>query len=233
MLDVKEEQKFKQLKKLGHELHIPTFEAFIEFEVFDKHGKLIQRHKQRSHSWVRNAYNVLFSTLACKNGSDAAPFAGGRLNWKSTAGAIANPATPLYPANQSVDGVGTKGFRATAGSASWGIQVGSGVNVEDFEDYVLQTPIAEGAGAGQLNYAAVEAFVITYVVLTLTNTIVRYLNNNSGGAIDVNEVGIIFGQFIGTINHALFSRDHLGVTVTVPDTGQLKVTYTIELTYPA
>ncbi|MBA7585898.1 hypothetical protein ES708_27890 [subsurface metagenome] len=31
----------------------------------------------------------------------------------------------------------------------------------------------------------------------------------------------------------LQSRDHLASTVTVPDTGQLKVTYTIQLTYPA
>ena len=61
MLD---ERKYRQLKKLGQELRIPIPEAFWELEVRDKDGKVIQRHKQRSHSWVRNAYNFLFSELA-------------------------------------------------------------------------------------------------------------------------------------------------------------------------
>ena len=58
-----EEHKYKELKRLGTELHIPIFEAFLKLEVFDKDGKLVQEHSQRGHSWTRNAYNMMFSSL--------------------------------------------------------------------------------------------------------------------------------------------------------------------------
>ncbi|GAI36690.1 unnamed protein product, partial [marine sediment metagenome] len=38
MLDLKEERKYKRLRKLGQELHIPIPEAFWTLEVFDKDG---------------------------------------------------------------------------------------------------------------------------------------------------------------------------------------------------
>ncbi|GAJ13452.1 unnamed protein product, partial [marine sediment metagenome] len=66
MLDLKEERQYERLKKLGRELHIPIPEHFLTMEVFDKDGKLIQRHHQRSHSWVRNAYHLLFCQFARK-----------------------------------------------------------------------------------------------------------------------------------------------------------------------
>ena len=69
-LDPKEEQKYEELRKLGQELKIPISEAFLTLEVFDKDGKLIQKHRQRSHSWTRNAYNALFSNLASVNLDD-------------------------------------------------------------------------------------------------------------------------------------------------------------------
>jgi len=65
---------------------------------------------------------------------------------------------------------------------------------------------------------------------------VRYFNNNSGGDIDVNEVGLVMNQPQGgstVYGKRLQARDKLASTVTVPNTGQLKVTYTIQLTYPA
>ncbi|GAH53720.1 unnamed protein product, partial [marine sediment metagenome] len=63
-LDLKEERKYRQLRKLAQELHIPMPAAFIALEVFDRNGKPLQRHCQKGHSWTRNAYNVLFGTLA-------------------------------------------------------------------------------------------------------------------------------------------------------------------------
>ena len=66
------ERKYQQLQKLGQELKIPTFEAFLEFEVRDGNGKTIHHHRQRSHSWVRNAYNHLFCQVAAKDASEVA-----------------------------------------------------------------------------------------------------------------------------------------------------------------
>lgn len=256
MVDLKEEQQYERLRKLGQELHIPIPEAFWTLEAFDKEGHPICpkcsfpaikgirlcpncgaeiRHHQRSHSWVRNAYNHMFTELAAKDADDGT-FGAGKLSIKDTAGAIKSGDCPvcISPAT-SVDGTAS-GYRAAAGDNTRGIVVGSGTNAENFEDYALQTQVAEGAGAGQLNHAQSEAHSITYTPATkvLENELVRYFNNNSGGDIGVNEVALYaHGRVAGAAPDWLQARDKLPSTVTVPDTGQLKVTYTVQLTFPA
>jgi hypothetical protein len=234
-----EKLKYTQLRKLGQELHIPIPEAFWELEVFDQEGKLIHRHKQRSHSWVRNAYNLLFCQLAGKNASDST-FGPGLLSAKETDGNVRSGAAPFSITrgmDYSADGTDA-GYRAPAGSDNRGIMVGSGTAAESFEDFALQTKIANGTGAGQLSYVQSEAHSVTYDAANkiLKNTLIRYFNNNSGGNVSVNEVGLAFCSFRivpSAVAYYLSSRDKLATTVTVPNTGQLKVTYTIQLTYPA
>lgn len=235
MLDLKEEQRYRRLRRLAQELHIPIPEAFWTLEVFDKDGKLIQKHRQRSHSWVRNAYNVMFSNLAAKNASDAT-FGAGKLSAKFTDGTVVGDGYHFGWGERDLDSPGY-GYLAAAAVTDHGIVVGSGTNAEDFEDYALQTQIAEGTGAGQLNHVQSESHNVSYADTTLKDELVRYFNNNSGGNVDVNEVGVIghFSRISGAYPdfEALVCRDKLASTVTVPDTGQLKVTYTIQLTYPA
>ena len=232
MLDPKEEKQYRELKRLAQRLHVPIPEAFLTLEVFDKNGKLIQRHRQRSHSWTRNAYNCMFCDLAGKDASDTGLFEGGKLSIKDTSAAIkAGAWVPFIPyaTGTSADGLGV-GYRATAGEDTYGILVGSGTNAESFENYVLQTPIANAT----LAHVQSEAHSISYVVLTLKNTLVRYFNNNSGAGVDVNEVALVArGYAAAAGNKFLVTRDKLASTVTVPNTGQLKVTYAIQLTYPS
>jgi len=239
-----EEHKYEELKKLGTELHIPIFEAFLKLEVFDKDGNLVQEHSQRSHSWVRNAYNVMFCQLAGKDADDST-FEAGKLSVKDTIASIkygdfAPAMGAVVATNQwkTVDGL-DYGYRATGAEDSWGIQVGSGTTAESFEDYVLDTQLTEGTGAGNISYVASQAHAITYTAGTkvLKNDLIRYFNNNTGGSRAVNEVALV-GKFqAGTTNNRaynfLMARDKLGATVTVADTGQLKVTYTIQITYPS
>jgi len=232
MLDPKEEKRYGELQRLAQELHIPMPEAFIEVEVRDKYGYVIQRQKQRSHSWTRNAYNMMFTNLAGLNADDAAVFGAGKLNIKETDGNIQEGEYPVAQYTSSMEGT-TYGYRAGAADASKSIIVGSGTNAESFEDYALQTPIAEGNGAGQLNHVATEPHSESYAALVFTNEWVRYFNNNSGGNVSVNEVALVADIKFGITRTILTSRDKLASTVTVPDTGQLKVTYTIQLTYPA
>jgi len=236
MLDLKEEQQYAELKRLAQKLHIPIPEAFLTLEVFDKNGKLIQRHRQRSHSWTRNAYNLMFCELAGKDASDVGLFEGGKLSIKLTNAAITAGAKPPYivgGTGNSADAVGYA-YRAGAGIDTFGILVGSGTNAESFENHVLQTPIAEGSGAGQLSHVESETHSISYAALTLKNELVRYFNNNSGGNVDVNEVALVANGYVTSTNQKfLVTRDKLASTVTAPDTGQLKVTYTIQLTYAA
>jgi len=232
-----EEALYGELKRLGQKLHIPTVETFWEFEVRDGNGKVVHRRKQRSHSWVRNAYNMIFATLAGKDLSDST-FGPGKLNLKDTSNVVKYGAanTCCYHFTSS-DAAGW-GYRGPAGSHAFGILVGRGTNPEDFESYYLHVAIANGTGVGQLSYVQSEPHSITWIAgtLTLKNDLVRYFNNNSGGDIDVTEVAIIRHEYrpaSSTDTYYMMARDLLVSAVTVPNTGQLKVTYTIQLTYPA
>jgi len=185
---------------------------------------------------VRNAYNLIFTTLAGKDFSDNT-FGPGKLNLKDTSNVVRYGAsnTVCY-AFQSSDAAGW-GYRGPAGSHAYGILVGRGTNPEDFESYYLHVPIANGTGVGQLSYVQSEPHLITWIAgtLTLKNDLVRYFNNNSGADIDVTEVALIRHEYVpraSTDAYYMMARDLLVSTVTVPDTGQLKVTYTVQLTYP-
>jgi len=232
-----EEALYKELKRLGQKLHIPTVETFWDLEVRDGNGKVVQRLKQRSHSWVRNAYNLIFATLAGKN-LDQGIFGAGYLNLKDTGNSVRyGESNGIVYWGDDWDGV-TRGYRGPSGSHAYGILVGNGINPEDFESYYLHTAIPNGTGPGQLSYVQGEPHSITWIAgtLTLKDDIVRYFNNNSGGDVDVNEVALVaHGRIPQNGNEAnyMMARDLLDSTVTVPDTGQLKVTYTIQLTYPA
>ncbi|MBA7528295.1 hypothetical protein ES705_20478 [subsurface metagenome] len=233
MLDPKEERQYEQLRKLAQGLHIPIPEAFWTFEVFDRNGKLIQRHRQRSHSWVRNAYNHLVTQLMAINAGDS-PFGAGKINIKNTAGALIDYDFYITCTHLGDPEDVGKAYRGAAGVDTSGIQVGSGTNAESLEDYKLQTQIANGAGAGQLSHTEGDPPVKGYSAPVYSVQHVRYFNNNSGGAVDVNEVGIVCSGAVGaTFQKWLQAHDKLPATVSVPDTGQLKVTYTLQLTYPA
>lgn len=229
-----QEREYQRLKRLGQQLGIPIFEMFLELEVRDAAGKVIRRHRQRSHSWTRNAYNIMFSQLAGLNANDVT-FGPGKLTGKRTSG---NVESESYAFGQysgvSIEAL-TYGYRALAGQTLWGIVVGSDDQAESFEDYALIALIANGTGAGQMSYVESEAHSRSYDAgtKTFTNELVRYMNNNSGDSIDAKEVALYGNIYLLTSRYFCVARDVLASTVSVPDTGQLKVTYTISLVYPA
>lgn len=233
------EKEYRELAKLGRELGIPVPECFLEIKVILK-GQILHHYKQRSHSWTRNAYNGLFTQLTAKNYSGAT-FQGGVITMKYTNGTIYGPnyaghiisgINNYAPGNS--EGLGSS-YRADTGSLVSGIVVGSGNAAEDFNGHVLATPIAEGSGAGQLNYSVHLSNVKSWDAGTKTWSvaIARYMNNNSGGNITIREVaqytrGMIYSQF----PTLMVARDVLSPEVVLPNSGQLKVTYTVSLTYP-
>jgi len=232
-----EEKLYEELRRLGQRLHIPAPEAFWELEVTDRDGKIIQHLKQRSHSWVRNAYNMMFCYLAGKDLSNGS-FGAGYLSLKDTGGAVQYGSGPVcLSQNPSVDST-SMGYRGPAGNDAYGILVGSGTNPEDFESYALHVRIANGTGAGQLTYVQSEGHAVTWNpgMLTMKNDLARYFNNNSGADVSVDEVALALRGYrpgSSVPYHYITTRDLLVATVTVPNTGQLKVTYTVQLTYPA
>jgi len=231
------ERKYRRLAMLGVELGVPVPEMFLELEVTMPDGKVVHHHKQRGHSWVRNAYNLILSEIAGQPVALGGGYGAGSLCGRDTGGTVRSHATFAAAQAGTQDMTGTTwGYRAPAATATKSIQVGTGAGAESFESHQLGTQVAEGAGAGQLNHVQTEAHDFTYNAGTRTWTLntVRYFNNNSGGDIGINEVALVCRYYFGgNDNTYMNARDLLGAVVTVPDTGQLKVTYTIQMTYPA
>lgn len=232
------ERKYRRLVALGKELGVPVPQVFLEMEVKMPDGRVVHHHRQRSHSWCRNAYNHLFSELAAVDGSDNT-YAAGKVSTKSTAGVVCFGAGAIAQQNGFPMGTAGWGYTAAAGDVTLGIVVGSNVGAENFEDFVLLTPIANGTGAGQLTYVASQVYVVSYVAgtKTLSATLVRFMNNNTVGMTDVTvrEVALVNGALYtgaGAGKLGMQSRDHVA-DIVIPATGQLKVTYVISLVYPA
>ena len=228
-----------KMKLSEKQLEIPVLplKAFLEFEVRDRHGKLITRKKQEAHSWVRNLYNL----LVCQAGAVAGDSALG-LALLDTSGSTRTDPTTQPASGEASSGTSNRriyvglgyGLYAGAGIDSFGLVVGTGSDPESFEDYSLGSKISSGNLAGQLSYSTTDAPIISTVGTTKRIQWIRYFNNNSGGAITVNEVGMYTKGCIAAyaITYML-CRDLVSGGVEVPDTGQLKVTYTIQLPYPA
>ena len=223
------ERQYADIRRLADALKIPIVETFLEIEVFDGKGRRIRRHAQRSHSYVRNAYNFIVSTLVWLQPNDDT-WGDGKLNIKDSTGTLQYGIDPLYTYSS--------GYLVAAGQATRGILVGSGATAESFEDYWLDTQIPHGEGAGQLSHQA----MMTYPVQSwesgtrvMSAAWERYFNNNSGGVITVREIAIVLYVKGAGMNwcNLLMSRDVLASAIDVPDAGQLKVTYTFEITYPS
>jgi hypothetical protein len=229
------EKKYQQLSRLGRELRIPITECFLELKVTAPNGRVTHHHRQRSHSWVRNGYNVLTCIMMAINYNDSV-YGPGYLNLKAINGTIQKRAGAIIYGYNDPDWESPGcGYMAAAGNLNNGIVVGSGTAAESFEDYSLQTQIAHGTGVGQLSYAQCEAPVKSYDAGTKTYscTWTRYLNNNSGGDVTVNEVGLIMSCNTNYGYRGMVSRDKLASSVVVASAGQLKVSYTFSVVFPA
>ena len=228
------ERKYRRLKALSQQLRIPVMEMFLEVEVSHK-GVITHHFKQRSHSWTRNAYNMLLVQMAGIDVVDST-FAAGKLSGKTTAGTIygANNNNMGFPFQEMK--TGGQGYTGASGSNSMGIQFGNNTQAESFEDYAMVGLIANGTSSGNLSYALGQPYVASYDIpsKTWTVTIVRFANNNTGLTTSVNEiglVGLIFVSNAGNVN-VMVSRDHLSSTISVLDSGQIRATYTLSLTFP-
>ena len=113
-----------------------------------------------------------------------------------------------------------------------GIQVGTGTTAPTPTDIAIETRIAHGRGATELEYGGCELIGITFSDPNGEFTIRRYFTNASGGPITVNEVGM---YSIGTdkgngIWPFLVARDKVDPGVAVADGELLRVTYVPQIT---
>jgi hypothetical protein len=150
-----EERLYEELRRLGQRLHIPISETFWELEVRDGSGKVVQRLRQRSHSWVRNAYNMMFCYLAGKDLSNGS-FGAGYLSLKETGGAVQNGAGPVC-LSQGSSSVSTRWATRTAGNDAYGILWGSTVPTPRFRELCLHGQDSQRNRTRQLTTCSLKA----------------------------------------------------------------------------
>lgn len=121
-------------------------------------------------------------------------------------------------------------FRANAVAAvtDFGIVVGTGDTAVTISDYALEALIAEGSGAGQLNYQATAFAGNVQDGDTWYFTVQRVMNNNSGGAITVKEWGL-YGKMGPTPYYVCLIRKVLDTPVEVADLAALTATFRIQV----
>lgn len=118
-----------------------------------------------------------------------------------------------------------RGLQTDAGTttSTYGIQVGTGTSAESINDTALQTQIAHGTGAGQLQYGSMTFGAPSTTATTTTFRFTRVFTNGSGGTVTVQEIGLVSRDIINT-NSFLWVRDLTGA-VAVGNGSQLTVNY--------
>lgn len=231
-----EEREYRLLEKLGQKHKIPIPGMWLRRQVFLPDGHEVLNEYGRSHTVNRNYYNIMFCMGAAKDLSDDTPdFGTTFLSTKNTSGTVRGGPFPVaYAENGSLDARSAiRGLLAIAGSTANGIVAGTSSAAESFEGFELGTLIANGSAGGQMDYSQSELHAVTNSTLTLKDTLIRDLNNNSGGGITAEEVGIYTRIFVdNAVATIMITRDLTGGDV-VADAAQYRITYEITLVFPS
>ncbi len=225
--------KIDTVNKGCHELHVPAPPVvFVTTELFEHGGIPTLRQHEQSRSWTRNGYNYMATQmllLVADAGDTGVAYGAGRMRGKQTNGsAITNSTATWGPFST------TRAKQIGENTASIGIVVGTGDTAASFEDYKLETIILNGSTSGKLAWDAAVPGTPAYNTETgkWTNTFYRDFTNNSGETITVKETGLYWNVNPGGVT-ACVERHVLASTVDVADGQTMRVTYTIELTFPA
>lgn len=230
-------KRIASVEKERQRLHLPAVPImFYKIDIYSPQGEHTLEYKFRSKSWNRNFYNYtacLQMGLASNTGGTT--FEAGKMPMKDTGNITKQTSFIFIPRDSTYNAGDPTAFYGGAGIDTQGIVVGTGNIAESFEHYALNAKCANGNGAGQLSYTSESVGAMTYDAPTkkLTTTLIRIFNNNSGASIIITEVGWYIKLFVSAYNFFMLSRDLLASSVEVLNAGQLTVTQTIELTYPA
>ncbi|MBI2849770.1 MAG: hypothetical protein HYX80_01850 [Chloroflexi bacterium] len=182
----------------------------LEYEVVitDKDGKTILRLKEPARSFLKAYSQIIFSYMS--RVPQSIKDTGGVNRAISFGGAA-----PL--------------FYAGAGNVNEGIRFGTGNTPIDISDFTLQSPIAQGTGAGQLDHLGCYATVPTVDGTESAFKLTRTGINKSAANIAVSEFGVYGHAYEGS-NWRYFCivRDVLGSPVMIPPGGAITVTYSFK-----
>jgi len=221
-------------------------ELIIVRKSFD--GKILQTLKQPSRSWTLGFLALLY-LQSCQEGTgfSVTDIAGSARTLKGVSfgnnGNCNNlkVASPGGGAHNLIPNSNNSGYMpyaqtntTTIKSQDIGIVVGSNNTAVVPQDNKLNTQIAHGKAATQLEYGGCSIGNYIEASPNVTFDIVRHFLNHSGGNVDVNEVGIYASGGLHGASMAAWAfciaRDVLGATVTVADTELLQVKYTVSTT---
>ncbi len=149
----------------------------LAYSAIDKNGILLFDEPLRdSHSFVRNAWIWMFMVIGGYAPDDAVSFGDTFLSFKDTGGTVRN-GPDCFGGTTDITNT-AEAFMAASNVQTYGPVIGIGVGAESFDDYILGTQIDTGNGAGQMAYVATSSSTQSYAGTTMTNTIIRYFNNN-------------------------------------------------------
>jgi len=185
--------------------------AVLELTVKDKRGKVTDHRVMRSKSFVRQFLELLW--IQAFQIPEVAPY-----SMKDTSNTLQDICEGAY----------TFAANAGLGATTFGIVVGTGTTAPTIDDYALETLIAHGTGAGQLEYSAVTFGAPASDATTSQFTITRDFANASGGSITVNEIALYAkGSRGGYANvwYFMIIRDVIAGGISVPNGQTLTVNY--------
>jgi len=190
-------------------------ELWYSVVVRDRHGKVLSRERRKSRSFLKQWNQLVYVQMSHFD----AP----------TGFAITTTAGASIPI---ISRATNFAMRAVEGDDDYGIRVGTGNTPVAIDDYALETPIAEGTGAGQMQHLVCT--VADYVVSAPSCYFVvsRLIVNNSPAEITVREAAIYvqmersnYTQVFGCA-----TRDIFVTPQAVPIGGAITVDWTIQVT---
>jgi len=162
-----------------------SFIATLTIIVRDKDGKVIKRHKQKSHSPTANFIGSMLPVTWYNNEKQC---------WTIT---TTSNSTFTYGYNCGWIYYPNSGNNYPDYIEN--IMVGSGSQSNPYSAYNLASPIANGSGAGQLLYSSPN--IPTGITINGNEAyfiISQSFNNQSGGTITISEVGLTVNMTLNT-----------------------------------
>lgn len=188
--------------------------GYYRIRILDKDGREVRRTRwRRSRSFVQ-AFLLHIHCMFARGLEGAIIDTGG------------DSRSVRYP--NSIAGE-IMGVRALVNVTTYGTLVGTGDTAVANTDYAMETLIADGSGAGQLQYLPNTVLAVQDDGTTSTFQITRSFTNESGSAITVKETGLVcVSEDIGSANHYfLLVRDVLSSSEVVADGQTLAVDYVL------
>ena len=221
----------RQAKKC-RKLHLaPPPICTFEYRVEGIDGKIKTKYRQMTHSYTRNFLNFMcMNSILEPHHSVYTTYSDGSLRLRQTSGSLQSTNNGRVPcinaSGSSTSGEHLAAFRGSLNSNAFGIVVGTDDTPESIDDYRMEGLVANGSGAGQLQYQLqVEGTATFNAANKLWNKDwVRSFFNYSGGPITIKEIGCY--MYAGTSFQIMcFIRDVLSSPITIDDGEKLTISY--------